>query len=94
MLRVFDTAGNAIVDTNTPVALVLGELVVGSGSAQSGQIGDGRFSLGTPFWTVLEGGASISRTDDGLDVSIGGNTLSWSFRTAQRPYYRVLFGIR
>ncbi|NJC33854.1 hypothetical protein GGR88_001328 [Sphingomonas jejuensis] len=102
MLQVVDVAGNTIVDTNTAVALIVGEAVIGGpGSPKSGTITDPRLALGDPFIVVISGGLALSGgAPNNLPAfSFSGGTLTWSYADLNaspdsRVQSRFLYGVR
>ena len=106
-MQVWDASGNLVFNIDTNVVKFLGVISVGkdyTGATTSGTVTDSRFTAytgHTPFFTAV--GAGIS--DEGYDVqvSISGNTLTWTFPQAtpqylggvliNRPNRTILYGI-
>lgn len=49
-LQIFDAQGNTLVDTNTRIGTVLGQVNIGT---TNGYVANAAFSNGTPFWFLV-----------------------------------------
>jgi hypothetical protein len=106
-IQIWDASGNLVFNVDTPVVKFLGLISVGkdyTGETTSGTVTDGRFTAyagHSSFFTAIGAGMSF----DGLDVqvSISGNTLTWTYPQAtpayfggvliNRPNRTILYGI-
>lgn len=92
-LKVWDAAGNPVIDSATWTGLVLGSVPLGINHG-AGSITDAGLARGRPFaftWPA-EGlsGATPSGNPQQISVSISGTTLSW---TAAPAACQIIYGI-
>ncbi len=73
-LRVWDAAGNVIMDTNYRAGRILG--MVDTGGA-NGSISHPGFTTGTPFWVVVS--LDVSNAVTKCRPSVSGTTMSWTY---------------
>lgn len=85
-----DAAGNISLDLAQRIGRILGTVDTGAGS--SGNVTDANFANGTPFYFTLPKGALSNWFNP--NISIAGNTLSWSFTGTSVPNdVRIFYGI-
>ena len=80
-LQVFNPDGSILLDTNTWVSQILGNVSLAANHA-AGSLNDANFTRGRPFYFVLmqEGNQGSTPTGNPVNkiVSVSGTTLSWN----------------
>ena len=89
-LEIFNSSGTSIFQTTSALVKFLGVLQIGAdytGETQSGSVTDSRFTAYTGHVAFFENTAAAFSTDGyNADVTLSGNTLSWSYPDPT-PYY-------
>lgn len=86
-LKIWDELGNVVLDTNVRVGRIIGQVTSGT---SAGSISVPDFAQGTP-WFIVQPITSAGFTAEVPNVTISGNTLSWTFPLA--PNYTSISSI-
>jgi len=89
-LRVWDAAGNLIVDTSQRHGTILGVLTITGGV--DGSVTDAGFAQGEPLWmcTAL---ASYATYNPAFSFDAGLNRLSWSWGGRSGTNQKLVYGV-
>ncbi|UYY77488.1 hypothetical protein [Sphingomonas sp. R1] len=90
--------GLKIIDTQDSALLILGSALIGGpNQAQSGSFGDGRLTLGTP-WFLVTSVEVTGFVGYRPNVSFSGTTVTWSWPPQYSgnayPRTRFIYGVR
>jgi hypothetical protein len=90
-LKVWDSLGNVVLDTDTRVGRVIGTITTGT---TNGSLTSAAFSQGSPFYTVYTVGGSSYEVQP--YVQVVGTTLSWYWDTSGASYNAnciIIYGV-
>lgn len=92
-LKVWDAAGNLIVDVTDRLTRILGYTTLYADS--SGSLSDNGFLTGTPFFIAIRtngAGGSFNGTTVAVDISFSGNTMYYS-TTQTIADFIIVYGV-
>ncbi|WP_372810048.1 hypothetical protein [Pseudoalteromonas nigrifaciens] len=88
-LQVFDSNGDAVIDTSTQTTSILGNITINNAGTYS--VTDSRFVLGKPFYMANEFYSGVD-----IVATISGNTYTFIVKRLQYGTYepfKIIYGV-